>query len=1267
MDCSDKQIINKMNIENGYVIPNKTNYINFINDDINGFIANFKKWLPELVEDGYTGLPKSQKTLKIYQLLVSNYLQENTPYRGLLLYHGLGAGKTAASITIAEGYINRKVMVLLPASIRETFKSEVNKFTIYNKQNYYWIYCTRNHENELMDYDKFNSDKSYRSKIDKYLFQMGIDKDIISKYEDDFIYNLDGKRYIGLWIPDLSKEGTNIDDITESDREVLNLQIKRRMDNKYNYYSYNGSNFLDNIIDTNLDYILEGNTDTKLVNKFQKLVKQKKKRSDKNELEFNDLLLNTFNNPFDNKTVIIDEVHNFISRIKNGSNMSSIIYLLLMKAHNLRLVCLSATPAINEPFELSILINLLNGYVRQYSIKLVYDENIDLNEIEQKIASEKTIDRYETLIKINRTTLSLTLIRNKKFFTNTKPCSEIEFKDGEIYAKDACVNIKKINTSDDCEFNGCNENKYIEYLKEQLGAKSVANVDMNMYSIFPDIAEKFHRNKLIITPDSIENAFNTFKNNYVKIINDKLIINNERDFIKRSLGSISYFEGIDIESMREQGIDIGYPSKKEYIMTSNLSAVQYEIYKKERDEEIQKDSKKRLMVDQDIPSSFRSTTRQTLLCIFNSDIMEKRKTLKSDKTISKEEKKILENEIIESISLEEIEKYSPKYNNVLNINNTSKGPSLLYSNYFTIEGLTALKKYMILSGYSELEFKKDKDINIEYYNNFITEFREDTDRLLGKMVIFSLDSNSKEYLEYCEKKFNIKNTDDFKAKISEIETLIDETDDNEKLIKIKNFLTKEDLWVRGVIEKVDRDSNSVSINYITTEQEFINIEDYQAGLEEDYKFNSFSIDKKIEDIYPATVVLFYSGLNMLTRQKYIAVFNDKQNKYGQYISSILATDVIAEGINLSYIRQINIINPYWNKVKTNQVIGRGTRMKSHIDLQEHQKHLDVYHHIMEFSASQIKYQTENRVLVIDKNLTTDQYLFNVGVVKEELINQFLKILKEVSIDCSINQAGDFMKKTPGIQCISELDNKIYGFRYNIFSYHVNNLIIDDNSNFLGMPTRKTYVDCKLSKYFIQNDLSFHIFNDRKFYYNFYKFIFSSSVSFDSKYIIKMPDMSYMNITNDISEMKVANHELKLWNWIDTLLLKTVDKLMDIEDTYNDRDKMIEYVYKILCNMGNPMINEHICNFFKFNYTGKIVKEPLISDLLKDDKADTESLCNKIKYEVIGKLYDLIVTELSDIIKIDNLDLIKEFIDSYRETDDYYEILLKLFRSNEIVL
>ncbi len=32
-----------------------------------------------------------------------DYINFYTPYRGLLLYHGLGAGKTCASIAIAEG------------------------------------------------------------------------------------------------------------------------------------------------------------------------------------------------------------------------------------------------------------------------------------------------------------------------------------------------------------------------------------------------------------------------------------------------------------------------------------------------------------------------------------------------------------------------------------------------------------------------------------------------------------------------------------------------------------------------------------------------------------------------------------------------------------------------------------------------------------------------------------------------------------------------------------------------------------------------------------------------------------------------------------------------------------------------------------------------------------------------------------------------------------------------------------------------------------
>ena len=50
-------------------------------------------------------LGKSQSgkfNLLTHQSIVRDYLTLYTPYRGLLLFHGLGAGKTCASINIAE-------------------------------------------------------------------------------------------------------------------------------------------------------------------------------------------------------------------------------------------------------------------------------------------------------------------------------------------------------------------------------------------------------------------------------------------------------------------------------------------------------------------------------------------------------------------------------------------------------------------------------------------------------------------------------------------------------------------------------------------------------------------------------------------------------------------------------------------------------------------------------------------------------------------------------------------------------------------------------------------------------------------------------------------------------------------------------------------------------------------------------------------------------------------------------------------------------------
>ena len=61
-----------------------------------------------------------------HQQIVRDYINLFTPYRGLLLYHGLGAGKTCASIGIAEGMKdNKQVIIMTPASLRANYISEL--------------------------------------------------------------------------------------------------------------------------------------------------------------------------------------------------------------------------------------------------------------------------------------------------------------------------------------------------------------------------------------------------------------------------------------------------------------------------------------------------------------------------------------------------------------------------------------------------------------------------------------------------------------------------------------------------------------------------------------------------------------------------------------------------------------------------------------------------------------------------------------------------------------------------------------------------------------------------------------------------------------------------------------------------------------------------------------------------------------------------------------------------------------------------------------
>ena len=66
------------------------------------------------------------------QAILPNFMNPNTPYKGVILMHGVGSGKTMTAIQVAEGFkeqvkkYNTKIYVLVPGpNTRENFKKEL--------------------------------------------------------------------------------------------------------------------------------------------------------------------------------------------------------------------------------------------------------------------------------------------------------------------------------------------------------------------------------------------------------------------------------------------------------------------------------------------------------------------------------------------------------------------------------------------------------------------------------------------------------------------------------------------------------------------------------------------------------------------------------------------------------------------------------------------------------------------------------------------------------------------------------------------------------------------------------------------------------------------------------------------------------------------------------------------------------------------------------------------------------------------------------------
>jgi hypothetical protein len=144
---------------------------------------------------------------------------------------------------------------------------------------------------------------------------------------------------------------------------------------------------------------------------------------------------------------------------------------------------------------------------------------------------------------------------------------------------------------------------------------------------------------------------------------------------------------------------------------------------------------------------------------------------------------------------------------------------------------------------------------------------------------------------------------------------------------------------------------------------------------------------------------------------------NENNLYGEVIQLLMITASGAEGINLRNTRFVHIMEPYWNMVRIDQVVGRARRICSHEDLPEEMRNVKVMIYLSRATPAQIDKNIELRTKDLSKltykiqeggrekteriPFTTDQYLFEIAQIKDSITRQILTSVKETAIDCSL--------------------------------------------------------------------------------------------------------------------------------------------------------------------------------------------------------------------------------------------------------------------------
>jgi thymidine kinase len=652
----------------------------------------------------------------VHQQIVQEYLNLQSPYRGLLLYHSLGSGKSCTSISVAESFKNqgKKIIVMSPASLDPNYRFELKKCgdPMYKKK-------------QKWRKEEVGTKKNNEKRINELSKYLKLDATYIRKN--------------GAWIPDI-ENGDEFDTLDNIQRNQIEKQIDQMIESQYTFFHYNGGS----------------------KKAFQELTK------DGNPFDNKVVIIDEAHN-------LVSRIVNKLAKSKaamNSSQESIDIYKYLMDAEDCRIVLLSGTPIINYPNEAGVLFNILRGFIKTWTFKISQNRVIDHNVLIEKLVNANFYDF--DYIDVNVNTLSIT--RNPFGFKNKykNPRAPRTTAKNKVPDKGGLGGSRKRKQKPKPNIGGAGE--FDRYIGVEYDSKSKME-QMNDELFAETIKDILSKNQITIQGTHevtkhlcLPHDSNEFKDKFINFVTNRIDEQNEDLLKRRILGLTSYFRSTQ-ETLLPNFV-LTTDGNVYHIILCEMSDHQFTKYDIIREEEVNKEKKgkkgQRKITNDDnnkdvfeIPTNYRQFSRMACNFTFPSSITrpipihereteedaddgaddadddgaddaddegaesaaEKRKkqALLRNKKLYRDsiDNAMKEVNTSEYLSATALPIYSPKYARMLeNIQNTDHiGLHLVYSNYREVEGIGIIRLILLQNGFTELEFERTPTLRIKNFES----------------------------------------------------------------------------------------------------------------------------------------------------------------------------------------------------------------------------------------------------------------------------------------------------------------------------------------------------------------------------------------------------------------------------------------------------------------------------------------------------------------------------------------------------------------------